>query len=330
MPQDRGAARRGDAADAEAEGGREEARGELRTSRSPRRSRSSRIRRRRRRRRRPAPNRAPRQRRGAEPRQHREPRRHRQLARPRGGAPAAEQALSGRRGVAARAGRGDVELQRGPQRPRAGAQHRAKLGVPALDEEVLAMVQRAQPLPAFPPAMTQQSINLVVPIRFYAAVMGYPPVAELSLERRHRVSIGLHGPPRRQCGDGHGNENMNRRRLLGDGGFGRCDRWPRWARASVSQPRRRPAGHHPRRPVRRRVGRFGDGLGARRPALRACRSRWRPPTASRPSIAACSSTRCRKAILPPRRCSKDCRRAGHFLPRPFAGSFRADNCRANL
>ena len=39
-------------------------------------------------------------------------------------------------------------------------------GVAALDEEVLAMVQRAQPLPAFPPAMMQQSINLVVPIRF--------------------------------------------------------------------------------------------------------------------------------------------------------------------
>jgi len=39
-------------------------------------------------------------------------------------------------------------------------------GVAALDEEVLAMVQRAQPLPAFPPAMMQQSVNLVVPIRF--------------------------------------------------------------------------------------------------------------------------------------------------------------------
>ena len=39
-------------------------------------------------------------------------------------------------------------------------------GVAALDEEVLAMVQRAQPLPAFPPAMTQPSVNLVVPIRF--------------------------------------------------------------------------------------------------------------------------------------------------------------------
>ena len=39
-------------------------------------------------------------------------------------------------------------------------------GVAAVDEEVLAMVQRAQPLPAFPPAMMQQSVNLVVPIRF--------------------------------------------------------------------------------------------------------------------------------------------------------------------
>ena len=39
-------------------------------------------------------------------------------------------------------------------------------GVAALDEEVMTMVMRAQPLPAFPPAMTQHSINLVVPIRF--------------------------------------------------------------------------------------------------------------------------------------------------------------------
>ena len=39
-------------------------------------------------------------------------------------------------------------------------------GSAALDAEVLAMVQRAQPLPAFPPAMMQDSVNLVVPIRF--------------------------------------------------------------------------------------------------------------------------------------------------------------------
>jgi protein TonB len=39
-------------------------------------------------------------------------------------------------------------------------------GVAALDDEVLAMVKRAEPLPAFPAAMTQQSVNLTVPIRF--------------------------------------------------------------------------------------------------------------------------------------------------------------------
>lgn len=39
-------------------------------------------------------------------------------------------------------------------------------GVASLDEEVLAMIQRAQPLPAFPAAMPQHSVNLTVPIRF--------------------------------------------------------------------------------------------------------------------------------------------------------------------
>lgn len=39
-------------------------------------------------------------------------------------------------------------------------------GVAALDTEVMTMLDRAQPLPAFPPAMAQHSINLVVPIRF--------------------------------------------------------------------------------------------------------------------------------------------------------------------
>jgi protein TonB len=35
-----------------------------------------------------------------------------------------------------------------------------------LDAEVMAMVQRAQPFPSFPPAMTQGTVNLTVPIRF--------------------------------------------------------------------------------------------------------------------------------------------------------------------
>ena len=39
-------------------------------------------------------------------------------------------------------------------------------GVPELDQEVLAMIQRAQPLPAFPPAMPQARMSLTVPIRF--------------------------------------------------------------------------------------------------------------------------------------------------------------------
>jgi periplasmic protein TonB len=39
-------------------------------------------------------------------------------------------------------------------------------GVSELDQEVLAMIQRAQPLPAFPPAMPQPRMSLTVPIRF--------------------------------------------------------------------------------------------------------------------------------------------------------------------
>jgi protein TonB len=39
-------------------------------------------------------------------------------------------------------------------------------GSPVLDEEVLAMVERAAPLPAFPPAITKNTISLTVPIRF--------------------------------------------------------------------------------------------------------------------------------------------------------------------
>ncbi|MGZ5850106.1 MAG: TonB family protein [Methyloceanibacter sp.] len=39
-------------------------------------------------------------------------------------------------------------------------------GSMALDEEVLALVLRAQPLPAFPPAMDQSVMHLTVPIRF--------------------------------------------------------------------------------------------------------------------------------------------------------------------
>lgn len=39
-------------------------------------------------------------------------------------------------------------------------------GFATLDAEVLALVERAQPMPAFPPSMTEAQLDLTVPIRF--------------------------------------------------------------------------------------------------------------------------------------------------------------------
>jgi protein TonB len=39
-------------------------------------------------------------------------------------------------------------------------------GYPALDAEVMALVERAQPMPAFPASMSEAELNLTVPIRF--------------------------------------------------------------------------------------------------------------------------------------------------------------------
>jgi protein TonB len=39
-------------------------------------------------------------------------------------------------------------------------------GYADLDAEVLGLVERAQPMPAFPPSMTEAQLNLTVPIRF--------------------------------------------------------------------------------------------------------------------------------------------------------------------
>jgi periplasmic protein TonB len=39
-------------------------------------------------------------------------------------------------------------------------------GFADLDAEVLALVERAQPMPAFPPSMTEEQLDLTVPIRF--------------------------------------------------------------------------------------------------------------------------------------------------------------------
>jgi periplasmic protein TonB len=39
-------------------------------------------------------------------------------------------------------------------------------GYPALDDEVMSMIERAQPLPPFPSTMTESKLDLTVPIRF--------------------------------------------------------------------------------------------------------------------------------------------------------------------
>jgi len=39
-------------------------------------------------------------------------------------------------------------------------------GHPELDKEVISMIERAQPLPPFPPSMPEDQLNLTVPIRF--------------------------------------------------------------------------------------------------------------------------------------------------------------------
>ena len=39
-------------------------------------------------------------------------------------------------------------------------------GYPALDDEVMSMIERAQPLPPFPPSMPEAKLDLTVPIRF--------------------------------------------------------------------------------------------------------------------------------------------------------------------
>ena len=83
-----------------------------------------------------------------------------------GPAPAALQALSERSAVAERGGHRAVKLQHRPQRSRAGAPHRTQLRHADLDSEVMDMIMRAEPLPAFPANMPQAQLDLTVPIRF--------------------------------------------------------------------------------------------------------------------------------------------------------------------
>ena len=54
---------------------------------------------------------------------------------------------------------------------RQGRVHGSKLhktsGYPVLDEAAVKMVERASPLPAMPPEMPDQTVELVVPVEFY-------------------------------------------------------------------------------------------------------------------------------------------------------------------
>ena len=70
----------------------------------------------------------------------------------------------------------------------------------------------------------------------------------------------------------------------------------------------RPAAHHPRHPIRRRLASIPAWSGRAPTGPRACWSKSRPPTASTTSAARSRSTRCRRATSPPRRCSRISRR----------------------
>lgn len=48
-----------------------------------------------------------------------------------------------------------------------GASLARSSGSPALDSETMSMIRRAQPLPSFPPEMTQSSASFTVPVRFF-------------------------------------------------------------------------------------------------------------------------------------------------------------------
>ena len=117
---------------------------------------------------------------------------------------------------------------------------------------------------------------------------------------------------------------FNRRRLLAT--LGSAAFAGGIARPYLSRAADRPV-DHPRHPVRRRVGRFRDGLGARRPAVaHAGRSRDHRQLQDHPQ-------------RPVRRCAAGQRlhrqgaarrpagRAGHFLSHPLCRSVRADHPR---
>jgi len=70
-------------------------------------------------------------------------------------------------------------------------------GHSALDDEVMAMIERAQPLPSFPPSMTEAKLDLVVPIRFAALTVAQAGAAALDARRFARsISATCAAPSR--------------------------------------------------------------------------------------------------------------------------------------
>ena len=114
---------------------------------------------------------------------------------------------------------------------------------------------------------------------------------------------------------------VNRRRLLATFGLVDCRRRPR---ATLRQPRRRPAGGHARRAVRRRVGGFRHGLGARRPAVadagRGVDHRQLHDDPRRRFRRCAAGERFHRQGA----AGKPAAGAGHLLPRPLCGSVVAD------
>jgi len=98
-------------------------------------------------------------------------------------------------------------------------------------------------------------------------------------------------------------------------------------RQTLAQPRGRSAGHHPRHPVGRRLGRFRHGLGARRPGrAHAGRGRHHQQLQDHPQRGPCrrvAGNRLHRQGAPRRPAG----RAGHLLPHPFPGPRVADDSR---
>jgi TonB family protein len=78
-------------------------------------------------------------------------------------------------------------------------------GYADLDNEVMAMIMRAEPLPPFPASMTQARIDLTVPIQFslsgtaFAQERQHPAGCSLEINQQRRASIGNNSEAQKQA-----------------------------------------------------------------------------------------------------------------------------------